>query len=148
VCYEETAVFAIFHCIDYFHFGTISYYSGCGIEEYKNITIFIISNYSAKIEKKTKSINTDMYKIELNITNNLNHSYNLMPIEFLDSKMNSGSFNPIYNFNNFTFGSNYFGNIFGWNLNLNGNYNTQINYSITKNTPDYYLLDEFVVGLD
>lgn len=108
----------------------------------------LIQGYELFVSKRIVSINTDIYTIILDINNSVNSTQSITPVEFLDSKMNSGSFSTIYDFLNLTSGSNFNGDIFGWDINLNSYESTQINYSITKNTPDYNLLDEFIIGLD
>lgn len=110
-------------------------------------TFWNIINSSNSISKEIVSFNTNMYKIDINIQNKVNITKNIVPIDFVESKFNYGSFNILYNWTNTTTGF-YDGKILGWTLNLPANTNQRINYSITKNMDDYYLLDEFVIGLD
>ena len=53
----------------------------------------------------------------------------------------------MYDWLNLTSGI-YNGTILGWDLTTAPLSINQINYSITKNSNEYYLLDKFMVGLD
>lgn len=101
------------------------------------------------ISKSITSINSnDMYKININIKNNLNSSRDMKTIDLVEKSFNYGSFNPIYNWSNITNNNLYNGTILGWNFLDNSNQTNNINYSITKNTANYNLLDEYIIGLE
>lgn len=107
----------------------------------------IIKNYWSKISKEIKSINSDMYLSKINISNNLNFTNTLIPIDFVSNKFNSGSFTPLFNLSNSTTG-NYNGTWYNWNIIITKNSNRIINYSITKNSNDYFLSKEYIIGLE
>lgn len=106
----------------------------------------IIKAHHISISKSISSINSDLYQITIGIENKLNDSQGIVPIDFVTNRFNYGSFSLMYDWLNLTTGM-YDGTILGWNLTTPLSI-TQINYSITKNTPKYHLLDEFIVGLD
>ncbi len=108
---------------------------------------YLIKNYSVRVVKNIASENIDMYKIRNTIYNLLNITNNIGILDFSEEKFNYGSFTPIYDWLNLTSG-NYNGTILGWNLITAPLSINNINYSITKNTNTYHLLDEFIIGLD
>ena len=101
-----------------------------------------------KITKTITSINTDLYQIVIYIKNKINSIRNITTEDFVENKYNYGSFNIMYNWLNYTNNLNYNGTIFGWNYNLDNTTTKNINYSITKNSNDYKLLDEYIIRLD
>lgn len=106
----------------------------------------IILNKHIKITKKIVSINTDLYNIILKTENKINNSYSYNVVDFLNYRFNAGSYSTSLNWTNTTNGK-YNGTVLGWNLTSIPLGNNQINYSITNNIVDYYLLDEYMVGL-
>ncbi|MCA9496149.1 MAG: hypothetical protein KC589_04355, partial [Nanoarchaeota archaeon] len=106
----------------------------------------ILDRHSSII-KSISSLNTDLYGIEINIENKLNVSQDIVPIDFVNNRFNYGSFSIMYDWLNLTSGI-FNGTILGWDLTTTPLSINQINYSVTKNTNEYHLLDEFMVGLD
>ncbi|MCA9496161.1 MAG: DUF2341 domain-containing protein, partial [Nanoarchaeota archaeon] len=106
----------------------------------------IIKDHHSSIRKSISNIGTDLYQINIDVENKLNVSQDLTPIDFVNNGFNFGSFSPMYDWLNLTSGI-YNGTILGWDLTTTPLSINNINYSITKNTDEYHLLDEFIVGL-
>lgn len=100
-----------------------------------------------QITKNIKSINTDLYHINITLENKLNISNNLIAHDFIDSKFSFGSFTPLYNLINISSGS-YNGSILGWNKSLSPLNTSSITYSVSKNSDKYNLLKKFIIGLE
>lgn len=113
--------------------------------EIRNFTL--IKNYHIKLNKSIKSIGEDMYLIKLNITNKENSTNFITPIEYENERFNFGSLTPANNWINITY-NNFPGSILGWDITINPLEDFEINYSITKNTNDYYLARAFIASLD
>ncbi len=105
-----------------------------------------ILNYHSSIHKKIFSINNNLYQININISNYNNYTTPITIIDYNNYFFNSGSFSINYNWSNSSNGPKYYGNILGWNLNILNYFN--INYSITNNQNNYYLVNEFLIGLE
>ena len=103
---------------------------------------------NASIIKRIYSVNKDIYGINISVENLVNIKSPLTIIDYVSNLFNPGSFVPNYNWTNTTSGLSFNGNIYGFDLLLNSSSNEGVSYLITKNSFDYYLLDEFVVSLD
>ncbi len=107
----------------------------------------IIYDYDFSVSKRISSISNDMYFITNTINNNLNYLNEIDLIDFVDHRFNYGSFNYAFDWINLTTGY-YTGDLLGWNFSILKNDSINVTYSITKNDNEYYLLDEFIIGLD
>jgi hypothetical protein len=112
-----------------------------------NGSFWIIKEYNSKISKRISSVNTDMYLININLTNNAKKENRIIPTDFIDINFNFGSLSPPYNLNSTIIGL-YNGTILSWNLTIPSSNNQLINYSITKNTNKYNLKKNFILGFD
>lgn len=102
-----------------------------------------------KITKVISSQGTNIYSINIFVENMLNETEDLVVLDFVDDEQSTGFFNVVQDFINTTFGPNYFGDIYGWNLTVSSLSTTQINYSITDNGGgDFNLGDNFMIGLE
>lgn len=108
---------------------------------------WIIRNISSKISKKITSINTDMFKVEINVSNYASNQNRIIPTDFVNSKFNSGSLTPPFNLTNSISKSPFNGTLYSWNLSIIPLTNEIINYSITKNTNNYKLAKNYIIGL-
>ncbi len=107
-----------------------------------------IKDYFAKIRKSIRSINTDLYMVEL-VTNNsaTNSSLYHTELEFVDSSFAYGSFNTLYNWTNSTSGI-YNGDILGWDyVVIDVSNGFEINYSVVG-VDDYYLRENYRIFLE
>ncbi len=111
-----------------------------------NFTLIRYEN--KKFTKSIESQSTDTYLVRTILENRVNESSDIILLEFVDDKMNAGSFSPIYDFLNLTYTTPYFGDIYGWNLTVTPLSTNEINYSITTAGTDYELLRNFMVGGD
>ena len=90
----------------------------------------------------------EVYKIDINYNNNRNTSFNdVTMIDFVGFNFNTGSFNYISDWQNVTLGF-YNGTLYGWDFNLGIISKVQISYSITKNTINSKVIDNYMVGLE
>lgn len=100
-----------------------------------------INNKHLKIEKRLVSINDDLYRIDFDVIDYYNSNYTI--IDFVENRFNYGSFSIITNWINITTGM-FNGRILGWDL--YGNFT--MDYSITRNSDEYELLDEYIISLE
>lgn len=112
------------------------------------ISFTAIKNYWMKLVKSVFSINNDMYLINLSVENIINSSKDIVLFDFVDESFNSGSINPPVNITNSTTLNPFNGIIYGWNFYLSGFENQTANYSITKNSNSYNLLNTYIAALE
>lgn len=102
----------------------------------------LINDYNMKITKNLKSENTNMYKIELILEDNIDSYNNITIVDYTTQNNIAGSFSRFYDWN-YVVNSFYKGNIYGWY-----SYgNDSINYSIGA-VNDFNLLDNMIIGLE
>ena len=107
-------------------------------------TLYSIEDYHIRFSKHIYYLNSNIYSVELNTQNNLNFSRNYTQLSFISNTFNYGSLTRINDFSTII-SSPYLGTILGWDANILSNEILNINYSITSNTANSYLLDEFII---
>ncbi len=110
-------------------------------------SFYNILNYKSKIKKSISSFSSNMYLIDINLTNKINTSTIINPIDYVKFNYNYGSFNYPFDWENSTNGY-YKGSILGWNFSLLSLNSININYSIINITKKAFILDMYVIGLD
>ena len=106
--------------------------------------MYSIEDYHIRFSKHIYYLNSNIYSVELNTQNNLNFSRNYTQLSFISNTFNYGSLTRINDFSTII-SSPYLGTILGWDANILSNEILNINYSITSNTANSYLLDEFII---
>jgi hypothetical protein len=135
-----------------FYPGNYDWYVNVIDEKYNSVNsskyeFWMIYNQSARVSKSIRNINTNMYFIEVNISNSLSDFTSPISVmNYVDSDVSSGSYSVIYDWINVTIGY-YVGDILGWDLIVPQLVSREINYSVSG-IDDYYLGREFMVGLD
>lgn len=112
----------------------------------QNFTV-IEKNYLG-VEKLIENVNTNLYVVRTRVQNFLNKTTGFNLFEFVENSSNAGSFTPLFNFSFTVTGPWYYGDIFGWNYSANEISKTEINYSITKNSPNWRVSDSYIIGLE
>lgn len=108
-----------------------------------------LNNYSSRIKKQIIFDSTDMYRVNLTITNfktNLSTSY--MIYEYINSNFTLGSPSQTINSTSLITG-NFEGDLYTWNSTISAMNNRSISYllSALPNT-NYSLSEQFIIGLE
>jgi len=129
---------------------TINVYGARNCTQNRAFTYSLLTPSEKKIlvDKKITSTNSDIYRVDLNVRNNLSKIINVSVIDFVSNGFNLGSDVPAYNLSIGVSGSKYNGKTYVWNLTLNANESRNISYLITKKSlgSDYKLTKNFIVG--
>jgi hypothetical protein len=109
---------------------------------------YVIEDKWVTIEKRIQSINTDMYFVDINVTNMLsNSSYNITAFDNIYENFSGGSYTPNLNITNSTFGDAYFGEWIGFKSLLDYSQTVKLNYSVAS-IGNYYLGKNYIIGLE
>lgn len=121
--------------------------SDLNIVESSTFTFTKILNYNVEVKKSFENINTNLSLVSILVNNKNNNSNIVKVFDFVDDKFNSGSFTLLYDFFDNVIGL-FTGRIFSWELDLEGNENFEINYSITNNNESRDLRNNYIIGLE
>lgn len=119
-----------------------------GDETSDTLFFTLIEDTYLRVSKLITSVNSNQYLVQLFVTNFITNSTSTPTLwDFIANTFAAGSYTPVFDIRNETFGPLYVGNVTGWDITLPANTTTEINYSIVG-IQDYKLSENYRVGLE